>query len=226
MDGHRIVIELEGIHFAYSQERPVLDGADFRLNAGDKVGLIGANGSGKSTLLHIIMGLVRPSSGTARLFGSPVRTEAEFRRARTRIGLLFQNADDQLFSPTVLEDVAFGLLNLGLTPGEACRRAEKTLEDLGLLGFEDRVTHHLSEGEKRLVALATVLTMEPEVLLLDEPTTGLDEKTRERIIQILRGLDAGCIIVSHEYDFLALTTRTTYRMQDGKVVFDSNTAAN
>ena len=168
MDASLSAIEPEDIHFAYLPGRPVLEGAHFQLQKGEKVGFIGPNGSGKSTFLHIIMGLLRPSSGTVRIFGKPARSEADFQQARARIGFVFQNDDDQLFSPTVLEDAAFGLLNLGVKPAEARRRALETLEDLGLQGFENRITHRLSGGEKRMVALATVLAMKPDVLLLDE----------------------------------------------------------
>jgi cobalt/nickel transport system ATP-binding protein len=225
MDLSLVPIELENIHFAYQPGRPVLERADFRLYGGEKVGLIGPNGSGKSTFLHIIMGLLRPSSGTVRLFGKPARSEADFQQARARIGFVFQNADDQLFSPTVLEDVSFGLLNLGLKPAEARRRALETLRGLELEGFGDRITHRLSGGEKRMVALATVLSMNPEVLLLDEPNAGLDEKTYERIIQVLQELPIGCVIVSHEYDFLARTTQSIYAVQDGKILFNGESSA-
>ena len=216
---------LEDIHFAYRPGRSVLEGANFQLQGGEKVGLIGPNGSGKSTFLHIIMGLLRPSSGTVRLFGKQARSEADFQQARTRIGFVFQNADDQLFSPTVLEDVAFGLLNLGVKPDEARRRALETLKELDLEGFGDRITHRLSGGEKRMVALATVLAMKPDVLLLDEPNSGLDEKTYERIIQVLQDLSIGFVIVSHEYDFLARTTQSIYAVQDCKILFNGESSA-
>ena len=134
---------------------------------------MGPNGSGKTTLFHIIMGLLTPSSGTIEFFGKPVKTEKDFRKVYKKVGLLFQDADDQLFSPTVLEDVAFGPLNLGKSKLEARNIAQNTLERLGIAHFENRVTHKLSGGEKRLVALATVLSMEPELLLLDEPNTGV-----------------------------------------------------
>lgn len=225
MDTSLAPIELEDIHFAYQPGRPVLEGASFRLETGEKVGIIGPNGSGKSTFLHIIMGLLRPSSGTVRLFGKPAQTEEDFQRARTRIGFVFQDADDQLFSPTVLEDVAFGLLNLGVEPAEARRRALEMLRGLDLEGFGDRITHRLSGGEKRLVALATVLAMKPDVLLLDEPNSGLDEKTYERIIQVIRDLPIGSVIVSHEYDFLARTTQSIYAVRGGKILFNGESAA-
>ena len=217
-----VVIEMRDIGFQYPSGRNVLEHIDFKLEPGEKIGFIGPNGSGKSTFLHLIMGLLKPSTGEIRLFGKSARKEADFRSSRQRIGILFQHADDQLFSPTVLEDVAFGPLNQGYPPAEARAMALKTLDELDLRGFEDRVTYRLSGGEKKLVALATVLVMAPDVLLLDEPTTGLDETTIIRITDILNSLEIGYIIVSHEYDFLALTTRLIYSFQEGRIVFNGD----
>jgi cobalt/nickel transport system ATP-binding protein len=226
MDNDNIIIELKAISFSYPHSgRSVLDRLDFRMEKGAKIGLVGHNGSGKTSFLHIIMGLLHASSGVVQVFGKPVHTETDFYAVRQKIGLLFQNADDQLFSPTVLEDVAFGPLNLGKTPEEARDLSQKILEELKLKGFEDRITYKLSGGEKKLVALATVLVMQPEVLLLDEPTTGLDESTRERIINILNNLDISYIIVSHEYDFLAATTRNIYSMQEGRILYNGDSSA-
>jgi cobalt/nickel transport system ATP-binding protein len=217
-----MLIELENIRFSYPGQKPVFQDTAFALGPGEKAGMIGPNGSGKSTLLHLIMGLVKPLSGSVRLFGKKADSEKDFQEARMRIGLLFQNADDQLFSPTVIEDVAFGLLNMGVKPAQARIRALETLEALHLTDHANRVTHRLSGGEKKLVALATVLVMQPEVLLLDEPTTGLDEPTHRHIVEILKQIDASCIIVSHEYDFLSLTTQTVYTLTAGKIVYNGD----
>lgn len=181
---------------------------------------MGPNGSGKTTLFHIIMGLLKPLSGNIEIFGKSIREEKDFIDVRMRIGLLFQDADDQLFSPTVLEDVAFGPLNLGKSKDEAIDIARKTLEFFDLAGFEDRITYKLSGGEKRLVSLATVLAMEPEILLLDEPTTGLDEKTKTKIKKTLRELDLSYILISHEFDLLSEITDSIYTMDKGKIIFD------
>jgi cobalt/nickel transport system ATP-binding protein len=197
------LIELQNITFTYpGAPQPVFQDFNFQLLPGNHLGLIGPNGCGKTTLLHLIMGLLRPQAGSIVIFGQEVKKEKDFVDVRQKVGLLFQNADDQLFCPTVLEDVAFGPLNQGKPPAEAIAIARETMARLGLTGFEDRVTYKLSGGEKKLVSLATVLAMEPQLLLLDEPTAGLDEKTKDRLIHILKHLDIGYMIVSHEHDFL------------------------
>lgn len=197
------LIELQNITFAYpGAPGPVFQDFNFQILPGKHLGLIGPNGCGKTTLLHLIMGLLRPQAGRIVIFGQEVSKEKDFAWVRQKVGLLFQNADDQLFCPTVLEDVAFGPLNQGKPPVEAIQIARETMERLGLTGFEDRVTYKLSGGEKKLVSLATVLAMQPRLLLLDEPTAGLDEKTKHRLMHILQDLDIAYMIVSHEPDFL------------------------
>ncbi|MFN3535066.1 MAG: energy-coupling factor ABC transporter ATP-binding protein, partial [Desulfatiglandales bacterium] len=201
------------------------NGVELSVGSGERIGLIGPNGSGKTTLFLCIMGLLKPSSGKISLFGKEMRSERDFRWARRRIGLLFQDPDDQLFCPTVLEDVAFGPLNLGKSPKEAEEIARKTLSFLGLEGLEDRLTYRLSGGEKKLVSMATVLSMEPELLLLDEPTNGLDEETYERIVEILNGLNLTCVFISHDVDFLLNTTHKIYMMQKGRILRDGEMVA-
>ena len=220
MQQNDLLINLEGISFKYPDGPPILDALDFKLHRGDRVGLIAPNGSGKTTLLHVIMGLLKPLSGKLEIFGRPVREENDFAAVRRRIGLLFQDADDQLFSPTVLEDVAFGPLNLGKSKSEAVEIACQTLNSLGLAGFEDRITFKLSGGEKRLVSLATVLAMEPEVLLLDEPITGLDRTTKAKLTEILANIGLSYVLISHDFDFLAETADAIYTMEDGKILLD------
>jgi cobalt/nickel transport system ATP-binding protein len=214
------LISLRGIDFRYPGGPRVLKHLDFDLYAGQRVGLLAPNGSGKTTLFHVIMGLLKPARGQITLFGRRTTSEADYVAVRRRIGLLFQDADDQLFSPTVLEDVAFGPLNLGKTRDEAVAIARRTLSRLGLAGFENRVTFRLSGGEKRLVSLATVLAMEPEVLLLDEPTTGLDDQTRETLAGLICNLDLAYILISHDTRFLEQTTDLTYSMEDGHIKTD------
>ena len=214
------IINLSNISFSYVPGKNIFDRLSLHLHSGDRIGLIGPNGCGKTTLFHLIMGLLKPSSGKIELFGKDVITEKDFRSARKKIGLLFQDADDQLFSPTVLEDVAFGPLNLGKSPEEAKDIALKTLAGLNLFGFEERITYKLSGGEKKLVSLATVLAMDPEVLLLDEPTNGLDEKTEKKIIDILNNLNMSFIFISHNIDFLSRTTNKLLSIADGRISDD------
>jgi cobalt/nickel transport system ATP-binding protein len=220
MDTNNLIINLQDISFSYPDSPPVLDKLSLKFFRYDRIGLMGPNGSGKTTLFHIIMGLLKHTSGSIEIFGKPVTKEKEFDEVRRKIGLLFQDADDQLFSPTVLEDVAFGPLNLGMSQDEAVDIAKKTLESLDLIGFEDRITYKLSGGEKRLVSLATILAMEPEVLLLDEPTAGLDDKTKAKLIGILSNLDLSFIVISHEIDFLFGITDSIYTMENKRIVSD------
>jgi cobalt/nickel transport system ATP-binding protein len=220
MDKNYLLINLEGISFKYPGGPMVLKDLDFKLSRGNRIGLIAPNGSGKTTLFHIIMGLLKPVSGKLEIFGNLVREEKDFAEVRRRIGLLFQDADDQLFSPTVLEDVAFGPLNLGKSKEEAVEIARRTLNFLGLSGFEDRITFKLSGGEKRLVSLATVLAMEPEILLLDEPINGLDIRTRTKLTEALASLELSYILISHDFDFLAETANAIYTMEDGRILLD------
>jgi len=203
----------------------VLDDLQLQINRGDRVGLIGSNGSGKTTLFHLIMGLLFPTQGEIEVFGEKRVREKDFREVRAKIGLLFQDSDDQLFCPTVAEDVAFGPLNLGKTQEEATAITQGVLKDLGLEGFGDRVTYKLSGGEKRLVALATILAMQPEVLILDEPSAGLDVEAVELLVHILESSDLTYLIASHNGDLLERTSRIVYRLNGGKVIRENRNLA-
>ena len=213
------LLELSQVSFTYpGAASAVLEALDLRFEATQRIGLFGPNGSGKTTLLHVIMGLLRPQSGVVRHKGREVATERDFREVRRSIGMLLQNADDQIIYPTVLDDVAFGPLNRGLSGDAARELAEQTLAMLGLEGFGDRLAHRLSGGEKKLVSLAGVLAMKPDALLLDEPTGGLDPATRERLVDILERLGKPMIIISHDWDFLAHVTDTYYSIENGRLI--------
>ncbi|MEA3640618.1 MAG: ABC transporter ATP-binding protein [Lamprobacter sp.] len=212
-----LLVELADLTFGYGG-RPLLSRVNLRISRRERVALIGPNGAGKSTLLHLIVGLLSPSAGQVRVLGRNCCTEADFRFARARVGLVFQHSDDQLFCPTVLDDVAFGPLNLGRSPAEAAAAAERRLAALGLAGYGPRVTHRLSGGEKRLVALATVLAMDPELLLLDEPTTGLDAASEARLLDHLDALPQAMLIVSHEQRVLERLSTRALLLQQGRLV--------
>lgn len=215
------LFRLDELCFGYHQPGSILDGLALQVWEGDRLAITGANGAGKSTLLHLMVGLKKPQSGTIEAFGRPRIHEADFFEVRARAGLLFQDPDDQLFCPTVFDDVAFGPLNLGKGKAESRDIVEKILSELSLSGLKDRVTHHLSGGEKRLVTLAAVLAMEPDVLLLDEPTNALDEETETRLIDILNRLDKTLLVVSHDQKFQDAVTTKRLRLKDGKLHDDA-----
>lgn len=210
------LLETTDLAFGYPGRR-VLRGVHLRIEAGERVGLIGPNGAGKTSLLHLLVGLEQPSRGRIIAFGREWTREKDFRALRTRVGLVFQDPDDQLFCPTVLEDVAFGPLNLGHSRHQARIMAERALSVLGLANFAGRVTTRLSGGEKRLVALATVLAMAPEILLLDEPTNGLDAASEERLITHLQSLPQAMLIVSHDERLLSRLSTRTLALVDGEL---------
>ena len=216
--GNEAVIKITDLSFAYPSRDYVFKKFNFNFFKGERIGLVGPNGSGKTTLFHLIMGLLHPAEGKIEIFGKERKVENDFVEVREKIGLVFQDPDDQLFSPTVAEDVAFGPLNLRKNHQETKKILKETLEDLGLVGFEDRITYNLSYGEKRLVSLATVWAMQPEILLLDEPTIWLDEGTIEKIVHILNSNPhLSYIIISHDKKFLKKTTNCIYLMDNGRI---------
>ena len=212
------MIRLKDITFRYAAQRQVHEGLNFQLGQDEKIGLIGPNGAGKTTLFHLVVGLLTPTAGNIEIFGQDRCQEQDFWEVRERVGLLFQDPEDQLFCPTVAEDVAFGPLNLGKSRAEVQQTVQSTLRLLQIEHLEDRITHHLSGGEKRLVSLATVLAMEPDILLLDEPTAGLAEEMVDRVSDVLDEHVRTCVIVSHNRPFLERNVQQIYRMADGKIV--------
>ncbi|MGQ3676211.1 energy-coupling factor ABC transporter ATP-binding protein [Xanthobacter sp. TB0139] len=212
------LLRLEKICFGYPGGRTILDGAGLELGAGERLCVKGPNGSGKSTLLRIMVGLLHPFSGSVWAFGAERRTEDDFHAVRCRAGLVFQEPDDQLFCPTVREDIAFGPLNLGKSRQEAEAVVEEVLEGLALTHLASRITHKLSGGEKRLVTLATVLAMKPDVLLLDEPTNALDEENEARLTEILLSLPLAMVVVSHDPAFRARMATRSLALKEGRLV--------
>ncbi len=210
------LIEMRGIRFSYG-DTAVLHDVDFRLQADERVGIMGPVGCGKTTFLHLMVGLLKPTAGQLFAFGDECTKERQFRSIRRRAGLVFQDPDDQLFCPTVIEDVSFGPLNLGKSIEDAKRMSRDALSHVGLEGFEERITYKLSGGEKRLIALATVLAMEPEVLLLDEPTSWLDKTSVDRVAAVLNGLPQSMVVVSHEPEFLDRVASRRATLCDGRL---------
>lgn len=212
------LIKLEGVAFKYpGADEPALNGLDLELHSGERLALLGANGSGKSTLFKIIAGLLKPSSGRLVAFGRERRSEEDFFEVRARAGLLFQNPDDQLFCASVAEDVAFGPFNLGRTRHEVERIVKETLELAGLPGFEGKISSRLSGGERRLVSLACVMAMQPDVLLLDEPSSGLDSRNSAKLLSCLKSCGKTMIIASHDKDFLAELSNCSAELCSGRL---------
>ena len=211
------LLSLTNIAYTYDDGTCVLSDVNFAIHAGERAALTGRNGAGKTTLLHLMIGLLKPGAGTVEAFGKARVSEKDFYEVRCRAGLCFQMADHQLFCPTVAEDVAFGPLNLGKSHAETRQIVANVLELVGLEGFEQKITHHLSGGEKRLAALASVLAMEPDLLLLDEPTAELDERAKARLIKALNGLPQAKLIISHDRAFLNEVTDHHYELEEGQV---------
>ncbi len=212
------LIQLEDITFGYPNCGKVLDGLNFSVKKGDRIALVGGNGAGKTTMFHIILGLLTPQSGRVLLFGNECREEKDFKEPRKRIGLLFQDPDDQLFSPSVIEDVSFGPLNLGMDRKEALSVSRKWLDRLGIGHLENRVPYELSGGEKKLVALASILAMNPQVLLLDEPMAGLESQAVKRFLSTLEeGSFDAVVIITHMPQMLGGLVNKTLRMEGGKL---------
>lgn len=217
----RPAIEIEDLRFVYPDGQVALRGVSLAVAEGEKVGLVGPNGAGKSTLLLHLNGLLR-GEGQVRILGTSV-SRGELSRIRARVGLVFQNPDDQLFSSTVFDDVAYGPIYMGLPAHEVRSRVSRALSQVGLEGFEKRVPYHLSVGEKRRVSLATVLAMEPEILALDEPSSGLDPRARRGLIRFLGSLPQTILIATHDVRLVKELLPRTIILDQGKVVADGPT---
>ncbi|SFL87326.1 energy-coupling factor ABC transporter ATP-binding protein [Halanaerobium salsuginis] len=208
------MLELKNISFSYGKEKELLHNFNFMLSAGERIGLIGPNGSGKTTIFKIIMGLLQPQAGEIIIFSQPRKNKQDFLEVRQNIGYLFQDPDNQLFCPTVVEDIAFGPLNLGKTKQEALAIADTKLQLVGMAGYQNKITYNLSQGEKKIISFAAVLAMEPRLLLLDEPFASLDNITVERMIAILNTIQQPYLIVSHNKNLLEKVIDKSYQVSD------------
>ncbi|MBW3620754.1 MAG: energy-coupling factor ABC transporter ATP-binding protein [Actinobacteria bacterium] len=219
-----LAVAAHGLVFSYPDGHRALDGFDLEVSAGERVALLGPNGAGKTTFALHLNGIHVAEAGTVAI-GDLRVAEPDLAEVRRRVGLVFQHADDQLFMPSVREDVAFGPANLGLRGGELDGRVERALVAVGAADVADRAPHHLSGGEKRRVALATVLAMEPDVLVLDEPTSGLDPAGRRELVEVLRSLAQTQIVITHDLPFALELCERAVIVDHGRVVAEGATAA-
>jgi cobalt/nickel transport system ATP-binding protein len=215
-------LAVKQISFSYPDGHQALKDVSLEIASGEKVALVGPNGAGKSTLMLHLNGLLQ-GQGNIEIAGLPVAKE-HFPLIRSKVGMVFQNPDDQLFSPTVFDDVAFGPLHMGLPETDIRQRVAKALSLVGMDGFEDRLSHHLSLGQKKRVAIATVLSMDPEILVLDEPSAGLDPRARRALINLLRDLPLTMLVSSHDMLMVRELFPRMIIMDEGNVVADGETA--
>ncbi|HUU08266.1 MAG TPA: ATP-binding cassette domain-containing protein [Dehalococcoidales bacterium] len=216
------VIKINNLSFIYPDGQPALSGLSLAVGQGESVAVIGPNGAGKSTLLLHLNGILH-SNGTVRVFDRPVN-DKNLRWVRSRVGLVFQDPDDQLFSPTVFDDVAFGPINMGYSEVEVHRAVSKALEWVGMTGYEKRSSHHLSIGERKRIAIATVLSMSPQILALDEPTGNLDPRSKWSLISLLRRLPMTKIIATHDLELVRALCSRTVILDRGQIVIDGATS--
>jgi cobalt transport protein ATP-binding subunit len=212
---------VDNLNFSYPDGNMALHGVSLRIERGEKVALVGPNGAGKSTLMLHLNGILS-GQGQVQVAGLPV-TRPNLALVRAKVGLVFQNPDDQLFSPTVFEDVAFGPLHMGLPGNEVRARVARALEQVRMSGYADRLSHHLSAGEKKRIAIATVLSMDPEILVLDEPSAGLDPRARRGLINLLRELPVTMLVSTHDMLMVRDLFSRTVIVDEGRIVADSPT---
>ncbi len=217
------IIEARELTHVYRGKIMALDGVNFKAKPGERIAIIGANGAGKSTLFKHFNGILKPSSGEILVKGKIISKD-NIIEVRKTVGVVFQDPDDQIFAPTVKQDVAFGPMNLGLGMEEIEKRVSESLETVRLTGFEDRAPHHLSTGEKKKVAIAGILAMKPEVLVLDEPTAGLDPGGAMRLIKLINGMNRymgiTTIVSTHEVDIVPMLADRVCIMSMGKIIGD------
>ena len=216
-------LEVDGIAFAYPDGHQALFGVSFRVEKGERVALLGPNGAGKTTLVLQLNGVLLAGAGRVVVAGLPVASE-HLKEIRRRVGIVFQDPDDQLFMPTVAEDVAFGPANLGLRGAELETRVKGALAAVGMEGHAGRPPHHLSFGQRRRVAVATVLAMEPEILVLDEPSSNLDPASRRELAEIVTGLDITILMVTHDLPYALQLCPRALIMNGGTITADGPTA--
>jgi len=220
MSHHKV--ELKNVSFSYADGHQALDNISFLLGHGEAVGIVGANGAGKSTLLSVLTGIQFPQKGEVRIGDLPVNKKT-LSQVRRSVGLVFQEPDDQLFMTSVYDDVAFGPRNYNLDEEEVRLRVMEALEEVGITHLKDRPPYKLSGGEKRLAAIAAVISMKPDILIMDEPTASLDPKARRNIMKILKGFNHTKIITSHDLDMIMEMCTRTIVLKKGRIAADGPT---
>lgn len=213
------IVEFRDVCFSYPDNTEALKGISLRITHGESVGIVGANGAGKSTLLMHINGYLAPKDGTV-IIGDLHLNRKTRQEIRKKVGVVFQNPDDQLFMPSVYEDVAFGPLNLGLSEEKVRERVDIALKTVGCLMLRDKPPHHLSAGQKSAVAIASVIAMQPDILVMDEPASNLDPRSRRQLINLLKGFEHTKIIASHDLDLILDVCRRCIVIRDGQIVAD------
>ncbi|MGQ9468966.1 MAG: energy-coupling factor ABC transporter ATP-binding protein [Nitrososphaerales archaeon] len=215
-----VAIDVKDLKYVYPDGFVALDDVSIKVLRGERVAILGPNGAGKSTLLMLINGLLKPHKGSVYVLGMPV--DENLHKVRSSLGLVFQDPDDQLFCPTLWEDVTFGLLNMGLDKDEVIKRAEEALKNVGLDGYGEKAPHHLSAGEKKKAAIATVLAMKPEILVLDEPTANLDSRSRAELIELINDLHKSqkitLVTATHDVDFIPMVADRAYILKKGRIM--------
>ena len=216
------IIETKNISYFYPDGTKALENVDFKAKRGKIVALLGPNGAGKSTLFLHFNGILRPNSSNIIIDSEPLSYDKKhLMKVRQKVGIVFQNPDDQLFAPTVIEDVAFGPMNMGLTDEEVEKRVKEALKKVGMAGFENKAPHHLSGGQKKRVAIAGILAMRPQIMVLDEPTSGLDPRGASQILRILYQLNQEgmtIVISTHDVDLVPLYAYNVYIINEGKII--------
>ena len=214
-------IEIINLSYSYPDGHKALEDINIAVGPGETVALIGPNGAGKSTLLLHLNGIIR-TDGAVRILGVTL-DDKNLKWVRSKVGLVFQNPDDQLFSPTVFDDVAFGPLNMGYAAEEVRERTSQSLELVGMKGYEERSPHHLSIGEKKRISIATILSMSPEILVIDEPTANLDPRAKWEFTELVKGLSMTKIVASHDLEMVAMLCERTIILNNGRIAADDAT---
>ena len=216
------IIKIENLEYIYPDGTSALEGIDLDIFKSESIGLIGPNGAGKSTLLLHLNGILGEGRASIEILGMKVE-EKNLIKIRQKVAIVFQEPDDQLFMPTVFDDVAFGPINTGYSEEKVRKKVKEALKEVGMAGYEKRCSHHLSLGEKKRISLATVLSMQPEILILDEPTSNLDPRVRRHLIELLKNLNLTKIVAGHDLELILEICQRVILLDEGRIVTNGET---